>query len=235
MLEISNLTKKLNGFTLNVEKLSFEDGVIFGIIGNNSSGKTTLLKSILNPTNLDSGNVSIKSINMKSNKIQGLQEVAYVSNKCGFYPNLTINQTKKFVSSYYNKWDEALFHEYIKSFGLEDSLNKKIGFLSDIGVLKVSLAMSFAHHPSLLVLDEPTVNLSSYTKMQVLVILKCYVNDSNCSILISSNSLKEIEEICDRYAFISNGKIIDCGSVINNKAEKLRAAITEEYEEAYSV
>ena len=106
----------------------------------------------------------------------------------------------------YDKWDTALFYDYLERFGIDPS--KKIKELSKGMQKKLEILTALSHHPKLLILDEPTSGLDPVVRNEILDIFQDFILDEECSILLSTHITSDLEHIADYLAFIDNGHMI---------------------------
>ena len=106
ILEIRNLTKTFQGFTLNNISFSLPKGFITGFIGPNGSGKTTTIKLIMNLLRKDEGEISIFGLDHIKHEREVKNRIGFVYDENHYYEELTAEQMKRFVASAYNNWDE---------------------------------------------------------------------------------------------------------------------------------
>lgn len=206
LLEVKELSKKYNDFSLVNINFNLPKGKIIGFVGENGSGKTTTIKSILNLIKIDTGIINIFGIN-HDKLTNDLREKIGVVLDDGFLPEqLNYEDIRKVIKNIYTKWNDNLFYEYVKKFKLPK--NKTMKEYSSGMKMKLKLIVALCHYPELLILDEPTSGLDPIARYDVLDILKDFIKDNNHSILISSHITSDLENIADYIIFIDNGKII---------------------------
>ena len=161
-------------------------GNIVGLIGENGAGKSTLLKLILGLIKREKGKIIVlgsENINLNRNL---LEDVGVILDENVIPENLNINQINNVMKSIYKKWDTKKYFDLIKRFKLP--LDKKIKKFSKGMKMKLSLIVSIAHNPRLLILDEPTTGLDPVAREQILDMFLEFVQDSKNSILFSSHT-----------------------------------------------
>lgn len=210
-LEIQNLNKKYEHFQLQDVSFQMEKGYIMGFIGANGAGKTTTIKSILNLTRMDSGEIRIMGKKMSEHEIQLKQEIGYAFGDVNFYTRNTIKTLTKVIKKFYRNWDDVTYHKYLQKFNLIE--DKKIAELSTGMKVKYNLALALSHGAKLLILDEPTSGLDPVARDGLLDIFRELVKDGEISILFSTHITSDLEKCADYITYIHNGRII-------NSAEK---------------
>lgn len=205
-IEISNVTKTLNEFELNIENLNIEKGFITGFIGPNGSGKTTTIKLILNMIFKDSGSIKIFGKEYKSDDIDIKQTIGYVGDVSGYIPESRLKDIKKGISVFYKNWDEKVYQKYLEKFKLNE--NKRYKDLSKGQQKKFELVMALSHHPKIIIMDEPTANLDPLVRNEFLEILQEHIEKEEATVFYSTHITSDLDKVSDYLVFIYNGKII---------------------------
>lgn len=205
-IEISNVTKTLNEFELNIENLNIEKGFITGFIGPNGSGKTTTIKLILNMIFKDSGSIKIFGKEYKSDDIDIKQMIGYVGDVSGYIPESKLKDIKKGISVFYKNWDEKVYQKYVEKFKLNE--NKRYKDLSKGQQKKFELVMALSHHPKIIIMDEPTANLDPLVRNEFLEILQEHIEKEEATVFYSTHITSDLDKVSDYLVFIYNGKII---------------------------
>ena len=226
ILETFDLTKKYKE-TLAVDKVNMhiEEGDIYGFVGENGAGKTTIIRLITGLTVPTSGSYSLfgvdsndKKINQAKSKVSGIVESVSVYRSMTALDNLKlqclITETKK--------TDEELT-ELIKKVGLnyEEIKDKKAGNFSLGMRQRLGLAIAMVSSPKFILLDEPMNGLDPQGFIDVReIILK--LHEEGVTFLISSHILSELDKICNKIGFISHGKLLEEISIeeLHNKSRK---------------
>ena len=117
-IEISNLTKKYDGFTLDNISFNVPKGTVMGFIGQNGAGKTTTIRSLLNIIKTDSGTVKMLGLDHNEHEYEIKEQIAAVFDELPFYEGFNANQISVMFSGLYGSWDEKKFFEYLDRFAL---------------------------------------------------------------------------------------------------------------------
>lgn len=206
ILEIKNLTKHYQGFSLKNINISLDRGYVMGFIGPNGAGKTTTIKLIMNLMQKDGGEIKIFGLDHEKDELQIKERIGFVYDENHFYEELTVQEMKNLIRPFYKRWDEQLFAKYLKEFDL--SLNTKIKHLSKGMKMKFSLAIALSHHAELLIMDEPTSGLDPIIRSELLGILRWLMEDENKAVFFSTHITSDLEKIADYITIIYNGEII---------------------------
>jgi ABC-2 type transport system ATP-binding protein len=217
ILQVNNLTKKFNGLTA-VNNASFEvpQGSVFGLIGRNGAGKTTILRMILNIYLPDSGEVLFKGDKVN----QDFKDtVGYLPEERGLYKKMKLIDMLLFLSELKGKKGkevERKANEYLERFSLTDRKNSKVEDLSKGNQQKVQFISTILHDPDFLIFDEPFSGLDPInTNLLKQIILE--MSEQGKIIIFSTHLMDFAEKMCDHIAMIDQGKII-----LNGKLEEIK-------------
>jgi putative bacitracin ABC transporter, ATP-binding protein bcrA len=195
--------KVVDGVSFSVNK-----GEIYGLLGRNGAGKTTIMKILLGLANPTSGKVSIlgKDMSVNSEK-KVLKKVGCIIENPGFYSNLTGTENLEIFAKL-RGLDQDSVKKALELVNLPYK-DKKIFSKYSLGMKqRLAIANAIMHNPEILVLDEPTNGLDPIGIAEVRELLKKF-KESGISILISSHILSELENVADRISIIDFGKMIE--------------------------
>ncbi len=211
-LEIINVSKSFSARNiLNNVSLQVKNQEIFGLVGANGIGKTTLIKTILQLITDFSGEIKIfHQTNLLSNS---RSKLAYLPEK--FQPSLLLKGREFILMScswYKKKLDQEMLNKYCEILDFPQSaLDLKVGKYSKGMIQKLGLLSVFIVDVPLLILDEPMSGLDPAARIRLKKLLKEYCSKGK-TIFFTTHILADIEEICDNMAIINNGSIIYQGS-----------------------
>lgn len=204
MLKVEQLSKQIDRQTI-LDGIDFtvESGEIVALVGRNGAGKTTLLRTMVGIIRPDQGDVlyGTKSIF----KDAGLKrDVIFVPDSADALKHYTVNEAMDLYESIYPSFNRSAFRETLTRYNIE---NKKIRQLSKGQKALVTLSLAFAVQAKYYLLDEPTDGLDVVAKSDVLKLMIAQVEKRNCSIIVSSHQLHELERIADRIIMIEKGRV----------------------------
>lgn len=206
ILQISNLTKHYNQFSLQDINFSLKPGYIMGFIGPNGSGKSTTIKLIMNLIKKDSGEIKVFGLDHQKHEKEIKSKIGFVYDENHYYENLTVTEIERIIAPFYKKWDRELFNKHINDFQLP--VKKKLKEFSKGMKMKFSLAIALSHKAELIIMDEPTAGLDPVFRSELLNILSGIIQDENVSIFFSTHITTDLEKIADYITFIHQGKIV---------------------------
>ncbi|MCG8513897.1 MAG: ABC transporter ATP-binding protein [Halanaerobiales bacterium] len=206
LLEVKNLSKKYQEFSLQEISFTLKKGYIMGFIGPNGAGKSTTIKLIMNLLKRDGGEIRVFGLDNIRAEREIKDRIGFVYEEPYFYEELTVLEMKKVIAPFYSKWDDQIFDQYLKRFGL--SVKKKIKELSKGMKMKVWLAIALSHQAELLILDEPTSGLDPVVRRELLDILADVIQDEEKGVFFSTHITTDLDKIADYITFINNGEII---------------------------
>lgn len=211
LLKVEGLTKHYSSFHLKDISFTLKKGCIMGVIGENGAGKTTTIKLILNAIEKDEGSITVFGLDNEEEEIRIKEQLGYVPAEDYFIANSTLEKHAKLVEIFYSDWDNELFMALCTSWNLP--LHKKIYEFSKGMKTKAMLALALAHRPKLLILDEPTVGLDPVARIEVLDIMRQFVENGERSILLSTHITMDLDKVADYITFIHKGKMKESLSV----------------------
>ena len=208
-LEVNNVTKIFDGFQLKNISINVPKGTIMGFVGQNGSGKTTTIKTLINIYQPDSGEIKLFGLDLKTHEKEIKERIAVIFDELPFSSSLTVSSLNIILKTMFKKWNSNLFYEYIKRFNLPTK--KKIGTFSKGMKMKLQIAVGLSHEAELLIMDEATSGLDPVVRSEMLDIFLEYLQDETHSIFMSSHITSDLERIADSITFIHNGMIILSG------------------------
>ncbi|MFW6022999.1 MAG: ABC transporter ATP-binding protein [Halanaerobiaceae bacterium] len=206
-IEVKNLSKKY-GKLQAVDNISFniKKGEIFGFLGPNGAGKTSTINMLTGLSKITSGNITI---NNKTN-IKEVQEIiGVVPSESNLYPELDGFENLCFCASLYGLKKEQREREarkLLEKFNLANIGSRPFGAYSKGMKRKLTIAAGIIHKPDILFLDEPTtgIDVASARHIRRLIL---DLNKVGTTIFLTTHYIEEAERLCDRVAFIINGRI----------------------------
>ena len=214
--------KALNGVSLTIKQ-----GELFGLLGVNGAGKTTLIKILCGLTRKTSGTITINNFNLDK-EVDKIKEIIDISpQETSVANNLTVKENLEFFANIYDNNDANTINEIVDIFNLNEVLNQRAKTLSGGYKRRLSIAIALISKPKILFLDEPTLGLDVFARRELWNIIKKL--QKNITIILTSHYLEEIENLCDRVAILSNGKLLKTGTIEEIK----QITNTQNFEDAF--
>ena len=208
-IEIKGLEKRYDGFQLGSFDLTLPSGCIMGLVGENGAGKSTTIKLIMNAIGRDAGEISVLGVDNRSAEFRDVKEdIGVVLDEAYFPEVMSARNVGKVMALTYKNWDAAAFEGYLKKFSLAP--DKIFKDYSRGMRMKLAIAAALSHRAKLLILDEATSGLDPMARDELLDIFNDFTRDENCSILLSSHIVSDLEKICDYIAFLHRGRLVLC-------------------------
>jgi len=209
-IEIKQLTKRYENVTA-LDRISFEvqRGEIMGFLGPNGAGKTTTLRILTGLVGPTAGSVSINGLDAVSRSLEVRRHVGYLPENVSLYPELRVQEYLDYrarIKGVLRTQRRSRLQEVMERCGLTDVRRRLVGRLSKGYRQRVGLADCLIGHPSVLVLDEPTVGLDPNQIRHTRDFIKELGRTT--TILLSTHILPEVEMTCQRVTIINNGRIV---------------------------
>lgn len=231
MIEINKLSFEIDEKAILKDiNLKINKGTIFGIIGPNGVGKTTLLRCLTGIYQPTCGNVNYDGREVYDN-VEVKSEIGYVADENIMQSKFKVKEILKYYKYSYKNFDEDRFNKLNMIFKIPT--NKFIFQLSKGMKMRLSIMLAFSIKAKYLILDEPTSGLDAILKNKLLKLFADEVIENGTTIVISSHHLSELERICDEVAILDEGVVSYENSVENmkNKIKKIQVAFDKQIEE----
>src|SRR6516225_8364156 len=214
-IEANGLTKRFGNFTA-VDHVSFHisRGEIFGFLGSNGSGKSTTMKMLTGLLVPTEGTSKLFGKPMEADDMQARHNVGYMSQAFSLYTELTVRQNLELHAHLYHlpaneingRVDELLGQYHLKDVADESPPDLPLGVKQ-----RLQLAVAVLHHPSMLLLDEPTSGVDPVERDEFWRTLIHLSRDDGVTIFISTHFMNEAER-CDRISLMHRGKLLAVGA-----------------------
>jgi ABC-2 type transport system ATP-binding protein len=205
--------------------LQLESGQVYGFLGRNGAGKTTTIRMLMGIIGADSGEIEYFGERRRRPNPALKRRIGYVSQSQHFYPWMTVERLGRFVGGFYPTWDAAEYQRLLELLCVP--VDRRVAALSQGMRVKVALALALAHHPTLLILDEPTAGLDPAARREFLELIGGRARAEHRSIFFSSHLVDEVERVADRIGIIDYGKLRYQGGRERLMQSVARVAIAE--------
>lgn len=205
-------TRALDGVSLNVEP-----GFVYGLVGANGHGKTTLIKHLLGLLRARQGSVRVFGRDPVRRPVEVLRRIGYLSEERELPEWMRIDELMRYTRAWHPNWDDDYASELLRTFGLD--IAKKVKDLSKGMRAQVGLVAAVAHRPDLLLLDEPSTGLDAVVRKDILNAIVRTVADEGRAAVFSSHLLDEVEQMSDYLFMIVRGRLVLQGSLDDIKEQ----------------
>ena len=198
----------------------------FGLLGPNGAGKSTTLNCITLTISLTTGKVCFNGIDVYSNYANKIS-MGYCPQEDILWKEMTVREHIEFflkIRGYVEEEAKNYATQYIEASGLEDHQHKRTDEISGGTKRKLSILIAICSYPKQILLDEPTAGMDPSTRRFVWNIIKETKNMNNSALIMTTHSMEEAENLCDRLGILVNGRIICIGS-----PEHLKMKYGEDY------
>lgn len=228
MIEIRGVSKifqgekAVDGISLTVHK-----GAIYGLLGSNGAGKTSLLKTLAGIYRPEEGTVKFEGKPVFENP-EMKQRIIFMPDSPYFFPQASIKSMAAFYRSIYPGWNEAHFQELGRMFRLDTG--RKLSRFSKGMQRQASFWLALSCSPDVLIMDEPIDGLDPVMRRQIKNLLFQEVAERGMTVIISSHNLREIEDLCDHVGIMHGGKMLVEKDLDDLKADthKVQVAFRDE-------
>lgn len=208
VIEINNLTKLYNN-NRGVKNISLtvQQGDILGLLGPNGSGKTTVMKAILNLVHSE-GDIKVFGMDLHDNFEEIMRRTGALIESPAIYKDMTAYQNVKMHAAMYPHIDKDRIEHILDVVHLLPYKNDKAGRFSLGMKQRLGLAIAFVSDPELIILDEPVNGLDIEGVVEIREIIKRLNEERGVTFLISSHMASEIEKTCNKVAVMYEGELI---------------------------
>ena len=203
-IEVNNLTKQYEGFLLDSISFTVPSGFVCGLIGQNGSGKTTVLKLMLGIAIKDSGDISLMGKPHDDKTVKA--DLGVLFDQPYYYDHWTPLDIKNIYSPFYSQWNSARYYNYLSTFGVDT--RQRSGVMSRGTKMKLGLAVALSHNASLIILDEPTSGLDPVFRDEMLEVLQDYIADEGKTVFFSTHITSDLDKIADYIVYVHKGRIV---------------------------
>ena len=232
MICAENVTKKFDDFAaLRGLNCSIPESCVYGLVGSNGAGKSTFLRLISGIYRPDTGTVTFDGVPVYENpEVKG--RIMYVPDELYFLPQANMYRMAQLYRALYPNFSDERFHELVKVFGLNPAAN--IGTFSKGMKRQAATILALSTMPQYLFFDETFDGLDPVMRNLVKRVIYNDVLERKTTTIITSHSLRELEDACDQLALLHKGGIVFESDIQNLKTSlfKIQVAFTEPYDKS---
>lgn len=196
-------------------------GSVYGLLGRNGSGKTSLIKMLLGVLQPQAGRCRVLGIDPGSDAIHIRSQVGYVPQESDLDPQMTVADTLRFLRAFFPQtWREEVVERLLDRF--EVPRQPRVATLSGGHKARLALVCALAFEPELLILDEPTAGLDAVVRRDFIEAIIEFMAQEGRTVFLCSHLLNEVELLADRVAIIESGRLVVESSVDDLKQSLCR-------------
>lgn len=231
-VRLEHVSKRIGRKTI-IDDLSFEiySGEVFGFLGPNGAGKTTTIRMVVGLMRMTQGNIYIQGHSIKGEFKKAIAQVGAIVENPEMYKFLTGYQNLVHYARMIPGISKDRIMEVVKLVKLQDRIHEKVKRYSLGMRQRLGVAQALLHHPSVLILDEPTNGLDPQGIHDLRTYLHELAHKEHVAVIVSSHLLSEMQLMCDRIGILQKGKLIGVESV-NDFIEKGTAKVQIEVDDA---
>lgn len=218
LIDVTSLTKKFDDITaVNEIAFSLKKGEMFGFLGPNGAGKTTTINMLTGLSRPDAGMITIAGQDCVKFPKKAQHLIGIVPDESNLYPELSGSDNLCFCAALYGirkQERQERARELLEQFGLQEAAHRKFGGYSRGMKRKLTIAAGIIHHPQILFLDEPTTGIDVASARQIRQRISD-LNSGGTTIFLTTHYIEEAERLCDRIAFIVQGRIARIDTIEN--------------------
>ena len=223
IISVKNLEKSYKGKKV-IQGISFgvNTGEILCFLGPNGAGKSTTINVLTGALGYDGGEITFKDRLVKKGDRSFKQLLGVVPQEIALYEDISAEQNLRFFASLYGLRGKQLTErttEALELAGLAERAKDKVNTFSGGMKRRLNIACAIAHHPEILIMDEPTVGIDPQSRNHILDAVKM-MKEKGMTIIYTTHYMEEVEEISTRIMIMDAGRIIASGT-----KEKLKEAI----------
>ncbi|MCQ2009818.1 MAG: ABC transporter ATP-binding protein [Sporolactobacillus sp.] len=230
-VRLEHVSKRIGRKTI-IDDLSFDiySGEVFGFLGPNGAGKTTTIRMIVGLMRMTRGNIYIQGHSIKGDFKKAIRQVGAIVENPEMYKFLTGYQNLVHYARMIPGISKDRIMEVVKLVELQDRIHEKVKRYSLGMRQRLGVAQALLHHPSVLILDEPTNGLDPQGIHDLRNYMHKLSREENVAVIVSSHLLAEMQLMCDRIGILQKGKLIGVETVsefIEKGAAKVRIQVDD--------
>jgi len=232
MIITKNLTKTFDDFTaLSDVSCSIPEGCIYGMVGSNGAGKSTFLRLLTGVYRQDKGEILIDDQHVFDNPLIK-NNITYVPDELYFLPGASMNRMSEFYKAIYKNFDKEIFTSLTATFGLNPT--KSLNTFSKGMKRQAAIILALACKPDYMFFDETFDGLDPIMRNLVKSLICKDVLERKTTAIITSHSLRELEDICDQLALLHKGGLVLQSDIEHLKTNqfKIQVAFNFEYDQS---
>ena len=207
MIEMHNLTKSFDQKIKAVDSVSvtIKENTVFGLIGTNGAGKSTVLRMVSGVLKPDEGVVTVDNMPVYNN-VEAKKQLFFIADEPYFFANSDARAMEHYYSGIYENFNREEFYKYLESFNLDK--NRKINTFSKGMKKQLALLLGICAHTKYILCDETFDGLGPVMRQGIKSIFAKEMEERGLTPVIASHNLRELEDICDHVGLLHKGGVL---------------------------
>lgn len=208
VVEVRQLTKRIRHRNI-VDQISFDlfPGEVFGFLGPNGAGKTTTIRMMVGLIGMSEGDVAIHGHSIRSSFREAIRHVGAIIENPELYKHLTGMQNLKQFARMVEGIPQSRIDQIVQLVGLTARIHDKVKTYSLGMRQRLGIAQALLHKPAVLILDEPTNGLDPAGIREMRLLVRKLAAEEGIAVMVSSHLLAEMEQMCDRFGVVTDGRL----------------------------
>lgn len=206
MIEIYNVTKTFDSMkAVDSVSVTVKENTVFGLIGTNGAGKSTVLRMAAGVLKPDEGTIAVDGMPVYDN-VEAKKRMFFIADEPYFFSGSNAETMEKYISSIYEKFNKDEYYQYLESFNLDKS--RKISTYSKGMKKQLALLLGVCSHTKYLLCDETFDGLDPVMRQGMKSIFAREMEENGLTPVIASHNLRELEDICDHIGLLHKGGVL---------------------------
>lgn len=206
MIEVYNVTKTFEHMkAVDSVSVTIKENTVFGLIGTNGAGKSTMLRMITGILKPDEGTIAIDNMPVYDN-VEAKKQFFFIADEPYFFANANADTMERYYSSIYENFNKAEYDKYLENFNLDK--RRKIATYSKGMKKQLALILGICAHTKYLLCDETFDGLDPVMRQGIKSILAKEMEENGLTPVIASHNLRELEDICDHVGLLHKGGVL---------------------------
>ena len=230
MITLENVSKKFDDvWAVNNVSLSMPEGIVFGLIGTNGAGKTTMLRMVAGIMRPDSGEILIDGRKVFDHET-AIKDFYFIPDEPYFFRNATPKDMERYLTTIYEDFASLPYYEYLEKFGLPK--DKKISTFSKGMQKQLAIICGLCSNTKYLICDETFDGLDPVMRQAIKGIFASHMEQRGLTPIIASHNLRELEDICDHIGLLHKGGVLLSKDLLDMKCniQKIQCVFSTEEE-----
>lgn len=231
MIQLTHINKSFDKIkAVDDVSVTIKENSVFGLIGTNGAGKSTVLRMIAGVLKADSGEMTVDDLQVYNN-VESKKKIFFIADEPYFFENANATDMERYYSSIYEEFATENYYEYLKKFGLEPK--RKINTFSKGMKKQLALLCGICSNTKYLICDETFDGLDPVMRQGIKSIFAGEMESRGMTPIIASHNLRELEDICDHVGLLHRGGVLLSKDLVDMKCniQKVQCVFLKDVDE----